>query len=158
MVAFDNGYQAVEGLWAYSPAGTLLWSRPPSVYAIDTANQSMAIDSSGNIIVGGLLQGGIGYETFDSTGVLQSVRVFGDHDAGFARHTFHPFRKRFRRKFSDVRQIHLLFRKHHTHVHGGRTVPSKQPNTTSGSTACAAGLSIGTIPVAGHLVTLMFSQ
>jgi hypothetical protein len=98
VVAFDNGYQATEGLWAYSSDGTLLWSRPPSAYPIDTANQSMAIDSNGNIIVGGLLQGttqtsadgsttttsspaGIGYETFDSMGVLQSVRVFDDQDA-----------------------------------------------------------------------------
>lgn len=98
VVAFDNGYQATEELWAYSSAGTLLWSRPPSVYPIDTANQSMAIDSSGNIIVGGLFQGttqtsadgsttttpppaGIGYETFDSTGVLRSVSVFDDQDA-----------------------------------------------------------------------------
>ncbi len=97
-VFFDNGYQTTEELFAYSSAGTFLWSRPPSVYPIETADQSLAIDSNGNIIVGGLLQGtietfadgstttipspaGIGYEVFDSTGALRSVRVFGDQDA-----------------------------------------------------------------------------
>jgi len=87
-VVFDGSHNATAQLQAFASDGTLLWTQPPSAYDLQGANNGLAIDPAGNIILGGNFGGtsawpapagnpvGVGYETFDPGGVLRSVNVF----------------------------------------------------------------------------------